>query len=198
MTSSSAAAAIPQAEYSVDVIMSRPPKTSRLLLLFRWLLLIPQYFFALAVYIVALVLLLLNYIIVLITGRCAFFGFLAGTVRYGTRLTAYTYFMTDKYPPFSLGECPDYPVPIPIEHPHKVHRWRVFSYLLAIPHILVLYGLSIVWMVTTVIAWIAGLVTGRYLPGLFGIALMTLRYQARVNAYLFLITEGYPPFSFGS
>jgi Domain of unknown function (DUF4389) len=198
MTSSAAQAAISSSEYSVDVIMSRPPKTSRLLLLFRWLLLIPQYFFALVVYIVAMVLLLLNYIVVLITGRCAFFGFLSGTIRYGTRLTAYTYFMTDKYPPFSIGEEPDYPAQIVIEHPRKVHRWRVFSFVLAIPHILVLYGLLILWMCTTLIAFVAGLITGRYLPGLFGIAIMTLRYQTRVNAYLYLITEGYPPFSFGS
>ncbi len=196
MTSSAAEAAIPASGYGVDVIMSRPPKTSRLLLLFRWLLLIPQYFFAIGVYVIALVLLLINYIVVLITGRCAFFGFLAGTVRYGTRLTAYSYFMTDKYPPFSLGEVPDYPVQIRIEHPGKVHRWRVFSYILAIPQILILYGLTILWSVTTLIAFVAGLILGRYLPGLFGIALMTLRYQARVNAYLFLITEGYPPFDF--
>ncbi len=197
MTSSAAEAALPQSGYGVDVDVSRPPKTSRLLLLFRWFLLIPQYIFALGVYIVAAVLVLINYIVVLITGRCAFFGFLAGTVRYGTRLTAYTYFMTDKYPPFSLGECPDYPVQVRIDHPQKVHRWRIFSYILAIPHILILYGLGILWSVTTLIAWVAGLITGRYLPGLFGIAAMTLRYQTRVNAYLFLVTEGYPPFVFG-
>lgn len=198
MTSSAAAAAVPQGEYSVDVIMSRPAKTSRLLLLFRWLLLIPQYIFAIGVYLVAIVLLLINYIVVLITGRCAFYGFLAGTVRYGTRLTAYAYFMTDEYPPFSLGECPDYPVQIRVDHPPKVHRWRFFSFLLAIPHLLILYGLTALWSITTLVAWVAGLVTGRYLPGLFGIALMTLRYQTRVNAYLFLITEGYPPFAFGT
>jgi Domain of unknown function (DUF4389) len=161
MTSSAAEAAIPASEYGVDVIMSRPPKTSRLLLLFRWLLLIPQYFFAIGVYVIALVLLLINYIVVLITGRCAFFGFLAGTVSYGTRLTAYSYFMTDKYPPFSLGEVPDYPVQIRIEHHGKVHRWRVFSYILAIPQILILYGLTILWSVTTLIAFVAGLILGR-------------------------------------
>jgi Domain of unknown function (DUF4389) len=197
MTSSAAEAAIPQSGYSVDVDVSRPPKTSRLLLLFRWLLLIPQYVFALVIFIIAAVLVLINYIVVLITGRCAFFGFLSGTVRYSTRLTAYSYFMTDKYPPFSLGEEPDYPVQIRIDHPHKVHRWRVFSYILALPHILILYGLLILWSVTTLIAFVAGLITGRYLPGLFGIAAMTLRYQTRVNAYLYLITEGYPPFVFG-
>jgi hypothetical protein len=38
-------------------------------------------------------------------------------------------------------------------------------------------------------------VTGHYPPGLFGIAAATIRYQARVNAYIYLITDSYPPFS---
>ncbi len=181
--------------YAVDVEIPRPPRTGRLLLLLRWILLLPQYFFALAIFLVAAVLLLINYLVVLITGRAAFAGFLSGTVRYGTRLTAYQYFLTDSYPPFSLGECPDYPVQVQIAPPGRIHRWRFFSFILAFPHILVLYGLLCLTAITTLIAFVVALFIARYPPGLFGIAASTVRYQARVNAYLYLIVSHYPPFS---
>jgi hypothetical protein len=188
-------AAVAQSGYAVDVVIPRPARTGRLLMIFRGLLLIPQYVFALVVGLIAVVLMLINYLAVLITGRAAFFGFLSGMVQYSTRLTAYSYLLTDKYPPFSLGDSPGYPVQITIERPGHIHRWRFFSTLLALPHILVLYLLLALTSVTTLISAIVILFVARYPPGLFGIAAATVRYQTRVNAYLFLITSHYPPFS---
>jgi hypothetical protein len=192
MTSSAAA---PPSGYAVDVVISRPARSSRLLLLFRGFLLLPQLLLALPVIVIATVLLYVNYLVVLITGHAAFSGFLSGTVRYLTRLNAYAYFLTDKYPPFSLGECADYPARVLIEPPGHIHRWRVFSGLLALPHFIVLYALVAVSSVATLISFIVVLITGRYPAGLFGITAATIRYQARVNAYLYLITSHYPPFS---
>jgi hypothetical protein len=188
-------AAVAHSGYAVGVVIPRPARSGRLLMIFRGLLLIPQYIFALVVGLIAVVLMLINYVVVLITGRAAFFGFLSGTIRYTTRLTAYSYLLTDKYPPFSLGDSPGYPVQVPIERPGHIHRWRFFSGVLALPHILVLYVLLIVTSVTTLISAIVILFVARYPPGLFGIAAATVRYQTRVNAYLYLITSHYPPFS---
>lgn len=188
-------AAVSPSGYAVQVEIPRPPKTRRLLLLFRWLLLFPQYFFALVVVLAGGVAVLINYFVVLITGRAAFSAFLSGVVRYLTRLNAYQYFLTDSYPPFSLAEKPDYPIQVHIEHPGKIHRWRFFSFILAFPHILILYGLFIVSGVFTLIAFFIALITARYPPGLFGLVAATMRYQARVNAYLYLIVSHYPPFS---
>ncbi len=179
----------------VEVRIARPEKSSRLLLLFRSLLLFPHFLFLLVVGLVAYVALVINYIVVLITGRAAFVGFLSGVLRYGTRITAYMYFLTDRYPPFSLGEVPNYPVQVVVPPPGRVHRWRVFSTILAIPHIIVLYGLMIAAAVTSFISWFIILVVGRYPPGLFGLAASAVRYQSRINAYIYLITSGYPPFS---
>ena len=47
----------------------------------------------------------------------------------------------------------------------------------------------------TLIAFVVALITARYPPGLFGFVAATIQYQARVNAYLYLITSHYPPFS---
>jgi hypothetical protein len=188
-------AAVAQSGYAVDVVIPRPARSGRLLMIFRGLLLIPQVIFALVVILIAVVLLLINYLVVLITGRAAFFGFLSGMVQYSARLTAYSYLLTDKYPPFSLGDSPGYPVQITIESPGHIHRWRFFSILLALPHILVLYALLVLTSVTTLISAIVILIVGRYPPGLFGLAVATIRHETRVNAYLYLITSDYPPFS---
>ena len=181
--------------FTVEVHIPRPAKTSRLLLLFRFILLIPHFVFLLVVGVVAYVALLVNYLAVLITGHAVFVEFLSGVLRYGTRLTAYSYFLTDKYPPFSLGQAEDYPVQVVIPSPGHIHRWRVFSAILAIPHIIVLYVLVIVASITSLISFLIVLVAGRYPPGLFDIAAAAVRYQARINAYLYLIAHGYPPFS---
>jgi len=180
---------------TVEVRIPRPEKSSRLLLLFRGILLMPHFVFLLVVGLIAYIALLINYLLVLITGRSAFFGFLSGVLRYGTRITAYMYFLTDKYPPFSLGDAPDYPVQVVVPPPGHLHRWRVLSTILAIPHLIVLFALMIAASVASFIAFLAVLVVGRYPPGLFGITASAVRYQTRLNAYVYLITHGYPPFS---
>jgi hypothetical protein len=71
----------------------------------------------------------------------------------------------------------------------------VFRIILAIPQFVVLFFLGIAGFFVAVIGWFAALFTGRlpefahsYLSGL-------VRWEIRVNAYLFLLTDQYPPFS---
>jgi hypothetical protein len=182
-------------EHAVEVEFQHPDRTSRLLLLFRVFIAIPQFLFAIGVMIIAVVLILANYLAVLVTGRAAFSGFLSGALRYMTRLTSYMYFLTDAYPPFSLAADPGYPVQVTIEKPGKIHRWRVFSYFLAAPHIIVLYVLLIAAALTSFVSWVIILITGRYPTALYSVATAAVRYQTRVNAYLYLIVDRYPPFT---
>jgi hypothetical protein len=180
---------------AVRVEIPRPDRSGRLKMIFRGFLLIPQYIFAFPLMLVAVVLLLVSYVAVLVTGRPPFVSFLSGTLRYLTRLTAYSYLLTDVYPPFSIGDAPGYPVSVTIDPPGKIHRWRFFSSFLAFPHVLVLYVLLIVSGITTFVSAVVILFVGRYPPGLFSISASAVRYQARVNAYIYLVTDRYPPFS---
>lgn len=70
-----------------------------------------------------------------------------------------------------------------------------FRLLLVIPHYLVLYFLGIAAGVVVFIGWWAALFTG-WLPD-FAASYMTgyIRWSARVNAYVMLLTDVYPPFS---
>jgi hypothetical protein len=71
-----------------------------------------------------------------------------------------------------------------------------FRLLLAIPQLFVVFFLSIVGAVVGIIGWFAALVLGR-LPGWAHAYLSGwLRWSARVNGYLMLITDVYPPFTF--
>lgn len=92
---------------------------------------------------------------------------------------------------------PPYPVRLEGELDPGVGRWLwLVKWLLAIPHFIVLFFLSIAAFVSVVIAWFAILFTGRYPRGLFDFVEGVFRWWTRVVAYAFvLVTDEYPPFS---
>jgi hypothetical protein len=72
-----------------------------------------------------------------------------------------------------------------------------FRLLLAIPHLIVLFFYGIGAFVAVVIAWFALVFTGRWPAGLYGFAAGFFRYNARLNGYLYLLCDPYPPFDGG-
>jgi hypothetical protein len=89
----------------------------------------------------------------------------------------------------------DYPVRLEIAYPEDGNRFLILvRWLLAIPHIVVLYFLSIAVTVLTVIAWLAILFTGRYPEGIFRFVVGVQRWSMNINAYIGF-HDLYPPFS---
>jgi hypothetical protein len=83
-----------------------------------------------------------------------------------------------------------------VAYPARLSRLRIFvKWLLVIPHLFALWALGLVLMLTTVFAWFAILVTGRYPRPLWDFAVNTLRWGANVGAYMNLQRDEYPPFS---
>jgi hypothetical protein len=72
-----------------------------------------------------------------------------------------------------------------------------FRLLLVIPHLIWLEFWGIAVAVAVLVAWFAALITGRVPDGLHGFAASFLRYSTRVNAYMLLLADPYPPFSGG-
>ena len=115
-------------------------------------------------------------------------------LRWRVRALAYTSLLRDEYPPFGDGE---YPASVVLQMP-SAPRDRLsvaFRLILAIPQFLALWALGVAWAITTVIAWFAILFTGRYPLRLYEFGVGVLRWNVRVEAYVLLLHDEYPPFS---
>lgn len=198
----------------------REEPLSRWLWLVKWLLLVPHYVVLAALAVAFAVVTVVAFVAVLITGRypASLFAFNRGVLRWGWRVGFYGYSAlgTDRYPPFSLGEVPDYPATLDLDPPERLSRGLVLVkwWLLALPHYLVLGVLAsgATWTVqrTTegtatststgllellvLFAGVALLFTGRYPRGLFDLVVGIDRWVLRVVAYAALMTDAYPPF----
>lgn len=91
----------------------------------------------------------------------------------------------------------NYPVTVSVDTPQRVANWRpLVQWLLAIPHLVVMWVLQTVSQVVSIIAWLAILFTGRLPAGLAQFQAMYLRYSLRTYAYAGFLTDQYPPFAF--
>lgn len=90
-----------------------------------------------------------------------------------------------------------YPIEFEADYPAAgIARWRaLFQGFLLIPHVIALFFVFIAMFFVYFAAWVAILITGEYPRGMFNFVSGTLRWQARVNGYAYLMTEAYPPFS---
>ena len=92
-----------------------------------------------------------------------------------------------------------YPLRFGVERPEKSSRllnglWFI-KLILAIPHFLILYALMAVMYVILLIAFFAILFTKKFPRGLFDFAVNVMRWNANVAAYLGMMRDEYPPFS---
>ena len=114
-------------------------------------------------------------------------------LRWRARSFAYMTLLADRYPPFGDG---DYPVRVEIDEPGERDRLTIaFRCILAIPHLIVLLFLSIAGCLVTIFAWFAILFTGSHPASLNNFTEELLRWLIRVEAYLLLVTDAYPPFA---
>lgn len=91
---------------------------------------------------------------------------------------------------------PPYPVTYEVAYPERLSRWLIFvKWLLAIPHLIVLYFLQLATGFVTFFAFFAILFTGKFPRGLFDFNVNVYRWGANVSAYVGLFRDEYPPFS---
>ncbi|MGI8968991.1 MAG: DUF4389 domain-containing protein [Chloroflexota bacterium] len=97
-----------------------------------------------------------------------------------------------------------YPVDVAIDRVPTANRfWAipVLGYavksIILIPHMLALIILAFVVALVQYIVWIPVLLTGRYPEWAFSLTAGTLRWSVRVSAYVFGLTDRYPPFGLG-
>jgi len=124
------------------------------------------------------------------------FDFALELNRFSTRVGAYLFFLTDRYP----STVEQQSVHLELAYPdvkQDLNKWLpLVKWLLAVPHYIILVFLILGALAVSIFAWFAILFTGRYPKELFDFVVGVGRWQLRVNAYaLLLVTDEYPPFS---
>ena len=189
---------VPRAGDEILMAFAGPAPQRRVTTAFRLLLAIPQLIVLYALTIVAELVAIAGWFAALFTGRlpAGLAGFLAGWLRWNARAVAYLALLTDRYPPFEMGDA-DYPVRVSVA-PGRLNRLAVlFRIILAIPVWLLLGLLAYGGIVIGFVAWLIVLITGTMpLPLYQAIAAVT-RYGIRYYGYFFLLSGTYPGGLFG-
>jgi hypothetical protein len=187
--------------YPFGLEVDEPMPQSRLSVLLRILFAIPHIIVLYILGIVASIIYFISWFAILITGGYpgGMMNFMINVLHWNTRVTGYLYLFTDKYPPFSMGADGAYPVRLvamgATENRNRLTTFWPIRFILAIPHLIVLYILGIVAGIVLLIAWIVALVTASVPAGMQNFLAGVLRWNTRVNAYVLLLTDEYPPFS---
>jgi len=88
-----------------------------------------------------------------------------------------------------------YPVTLEVDYVDRRSRLTTFfRFLLAIPLVIVGYVYLIGLGFVTIAAWFVLLFTGRWPLGMYNFSAGVLRFTSRMNAYLLLTVDRYPPF----
>ncbi|WP_232796903.1 DUF4389 domain-containing protein [Blastococcus atacamensis] len=207
--------------YPVRVDASLDGSLSRGLWLVKWLLLIPHYVVLGFLWLGFAVVGVIAFFAILLTGRFPWmlFDYNVGVLRWTWRVHYYGYgaLGTDRYPPFTLADVPDYPAHLDVPYPERLSRGLVLVkwWLLALPHYLVLAvfvgggiwlgtGTDGIWDdgwgfggLVALLVFVAGAVllfSGRYPLPIYDFVLGMDRWALRVAAYAGLMTDAYPPF----
>jgi hypothetical protein len=117
-------------------------------------------------------------------------------LRWSARASAYGALLTDVYPPFGEGDG-NYPLQVNfVYQTEDRNRLTVFFRIfMVIPHAIVLALLSVAAFFTELFALVAIVATGNHPAGLYNFNLGIWRWNVRVQAYVSLVTDVYPPFS---
>ena len=194
----------------------------RLTVFFRLILAIPVFVWLLLWGLAAFVVAFALWLGILINGEPpeSLHAFVAGYVRYWTRVTGYVFLAADSWPGFRAST--PYPLDLDIDPPGRQSRWKtLFRLFLALPALALastlggapgeggwqlggangqghgnewrfLAGVGGVAATCAFLTWFAALARGRAPRGLRDLTAYSLSYAAQATGYFLLLTDRYP------
>jgi hypothetical protein len=184
--------------YPVTFEADYAERRSRLTVFFRIILTIPLFIWAIFYGLVAQLAIVIAWFAIVTTGRYpqSLYDFVADFTRFATRVFAYHFLLCDPYPSFGGSDNPAYPVRMHFDGPLPTYsRLKTFfRIILAIPIAILRYVMTILVEIGAIAAWFVIIVLGKLPQGLFEVLVLGNSYIARSDAYLYLLTETYPPF----
>ena len=170
----------------------------------HWLLAIPHFVVLYVIGIVAQVCALISWFAIVFTGKLppGLANMSCMYIRYSNRVGSFVGFLHEQYPPFEFATTPDDPGGYPARTqfaPELEGRNRLtvgLRLIWMIPALIVTYLIMIVAAICWFIGFFAVLFTGKWPDGLRNWVLKGLRATTRLNGYMFLLTDQYPPLSF--
>ncbi len=192
-------------EYPVQIEINPDERVARWRVFFAGFLVIPLYIIvAFFGYLIQL-LWFFAFVVIIIKGKIPKWILEADAsyLRYQLRIATVMLFLRNDYPPFGF----DFQIPDPGDDPHIVvtipeeqKRSRLLSIifirlLLLVPHIIALMGAGVIAGLLTFLSWFFAVFAGRWPKSLQRIVIAVLKYSSRLTAYMFYVTDKYPPFA---
>lgn len=170
--------------------------------LFGWLyLVLPHIFLLMFVQLWGGILNFLSFWIILFTGKFpeSFFEYQVKQMRWGLRLNARMWNLTDGYPSFGLNGTDDL-TELEVPYNDSVSRGTTLlvtlfgAFYVGIPHGFILLFRMIGCMILQFLAFWTVLFTGNYPASWHKFLVETIRWSTRVNLYMMYMSNDYPPF----
>ncbi|MEK6277954.1 MAG: DUF4389 domain-containing protein [Actinomycetota bacterium] len=179
--------------YEADFAKER----NRLTTLFRLIVAIP-WLIVLYIYAIGgMIVWVIAWFALLILGRYPdwAYNFMSGFLRFQTRVNAWLGLQADEWPPFGFAPDPTYPIRVQVApKAEKQSRLKVFFRgILAIPLLFVAFGVNYIHLGAALVSWLTIVFRGYQPAGVHNALLFTNAFNARLNAYLYLLTDAYPP-----
>ena len=170
---------------------------NRLTTFFRLIVAIPWLIVAYIYVIAQMVVVLIAWFAILILGRFpeGMYNFVGGVLRFSERVNGFMYLQTDAWPPFGIGEDPQYPVRVNF-HPPAAKQSRLkafFRIILAIPLLVLSYAMSYALMAIAAISWLTIVFRGYQPAAIHNAIAYLMGWNTRATAYMFLMRDEYPP-----
>ena len=171
--------------------------------LVQWLLAIPQLLVVEVLGTLRNVLTLISLFTVVFTKKIPrpLFEAIVMTYRYEWRVMSYALFLHEDYPPFDFrpaatDDGADPHAMLSLVYPKDLDRWKpLYKWILAIPHYIVTVALAVAGVVAVLVGFFAVIFTGKFPRGPRDFIVNAWRYSLRVQAYIGLLTDQYPPFT---